>query len=186
MVKRCRVDDAGGCNVGDVRRNRGVGPKQAADVVLGGLGSGKRARGTGQGFHQGVRHRDEVRVRPVDELRRSLSQRAQLQEQALRSHHRRQPMDRRRRGERPLRQAQRILRQERHQDERLHRADGHWLFAVAEEHAELLGLAGNGGCRWMDLSQGLVRQAGNPGGIQAEVQSRSRAAQDLRRTQGDW
>ena len=48
---------------------------------------------------------------PVDELRRPLPQRAQLEGQALRPDHRRQPVDRRRRRERPLRQAQRLLRQ---------------------------------------------------------------------------
>ena len=74
-----------------------------------------------EGLHREDRHQHEIRVRSLDELRRPLSQRAQLQEQALRSHHRRQPVDRRRRGERPLRQVERVLRQERHQDERLHR-----------------------------------------------------------------
>ena len=41
----------------------------------------------------------------------------------MRPDHRRQPVDRRRGRERPLREAQRLLRQGRHQDERLHAGD---------------------------------------------------------------
>src|SRR3989442_8404317 len=48
----------------------------------------------------------------------------------------------RRRRERPLRQAQRVLRQERDQDERLHAGHGPRLLRVAEGHAQLLGPAG--------------------------------------------
>ena len=42
------------------------------------------------------RHRDEIRVRPVDELRRPLPQRAEFARQIVRPDHRRQPVDRRR------------------------------------------------------------------------------------------
>jgi len=45
----------------------------------------------------------------VDELCRPVSERAQHQEQAVRPLNRRQPVDRRRRRERPLHQAQRLL-----------------------------------------------------------------------------
>ena len=84
---------------------------EVADAVLGGLGSGQRAGRARKDFTSQDRHRDEIRVRALDELRRPLPQRTQLAEQALRPHHRRQPVDRRRRRERPLRQAQRFLRQ---------------------------------------------------------------------------
>ena len=40
---------------------------------------------------------------------------------------------------------------------------------VAEEHAELLVAAGLWRCGRLDLSQGLVRQAGNSGGVQGKV-----------------
>ena len=50
------------------------------------------------------------------ELRAAHAQRAQLQGQAVRPADRRQPVDRLGRDRRPLRQAQRVLRQERHQD----------------------------------------------------------------------
>ena len=49
---------------------------------------------------------------------------------------------------------------------------------------ELLGAAGDGRCQWLVLSQGLVRQARDPGGIQGEIQPRPGAAQDLGRAQG--
>ena len=109
-------------------------------------------------FTAKTRREDEVRVRALDELRRPHAQRAQLEGQALRSHHRRQPVDRRRRRAGPLRQAQRLLRQGRHQDERLRAGHGGRLCGVAEEHAELLGAAGDGRRGRLDLPQGLVRQ----------------------------
>ena len=133
---------------------------KATDAVLGGLGSGERARRARQGLHQGDRHRDEIRVRPVDELCRPLPQRAQFPRQTVRPDHRRQPVDRRRRGKRALvRQTQRLLRQRTHHHGRLHAGDRARLLGMAEEHAELLGAAGHGRRRGLDLSQGLVRAA---------------------------
>ncbi len=105
------------------------------------------------------------------------------QGQAVRPDHRRQPVDRRRRRERPVRQAQRFLRQGRHHDGRLHAGDRGRLFRVAQEHAELLGAAGDGRRGRLDLSQGLVRAAGDAGRVQEEVRPRPRPAQDLGRTQ---
>ena len=58
------------------------------------------------------------------EFRGPHAERAQFQGQAVRPDDRRQPMDRRRGGERPVREAERLLRQGRHQDERLHAGDG--------------------------------------------------------------
>ena len=55
------------------------------------------------------------------------------------------------------------------------------LFGVAEEHAELLGAAGDGRRGRLDLPQGLVRQARASRRVQAEIQSRARAAEDLGR-----
>ena len=132
------------------------GSKQATHAVLGGMGPGQRAGRARQGLHQRNRHRDEVRVRAVDELCRPLPQRAQLARQAVRPDHRRQPVDRRRGREQPLRQAQRLLRQGRHHDGRLRAGDGRRLFGMAEEHAELLGAAGHGRRGRLDLPQGLV------------------------------
>ena len=174
----------GGARVGHCRFRVGGSSRcsgQVADALLGGLGPGERPGRTGQGLHQGDGHPDEVRVRPLDELRRPLHQRAQLAQQALRPHHRRQPVDRRIGGERPLHQAERLLRQGAYLHERLHGGDGGRLFRVAQEHAELLGAAGDGRRRRLDLSQGLVRQAGAARRVQAEVQSRARAAEDLGR-----
>ena len=136
-----------------------------------------------QGLHRQDRRQDEVRVRALAELRRPHAQRAQLEGQAVRPDHRRQPVDRRRGRERPLRQAQRLLRQGRHQDERLHAGHRGRLCRVAEEHAELLGAAGDGRRGRLDLSQGLVRQARAAGRVQEEVQPRPRAAEDLGRVQ---
>ena len=45
---------------------------------------------------------------------------------------------------------------------------------MAEEHAELLGAAGDGRRGRLDLSQGLVRAAGNPGRVQDEIRPRPR------------
>ena len=162
--------------------SRGAG--QVADAVLGRLGPGQRAGRAVQGLHRRDRHRDEVRVRALDELRRPLPQRAELARQAVRPDDRRQPVDRRLGRERPLRQAQRLLRQGRHQDGRLHAGDRGRLFRVAEEHAELLGAAGDGRRGRLDLSQGLVRQARAAGRVQEEVRPRPRAAEDLGRAAG--
>ena len=68
---------------------------------------------------------------------------------------------------------------ERHQDGRLHAGDGGRLFRMAEEHAELLGAAGDGRRGRLDLSQGLVRAARAAGRVQGEVRPRSRPAEDL-------
>jgi len=160
-------------------------PDQAVDVVLGGMGPRQRPGGAFERLHRQDRHSNEIRVRPVDELCRSLPQRAQLEGKALRSHHRGQPVDRRRRRERPLRQAQRFLRQRKNLDGRLHAGDGGRLFAMAEEHGELLGAAGDGRRDRLDLSQGLVRTAGNPVRIQEEIRARPRPAANLGRTQAD-
>ena len=81
------------------------------------------------------------------------------QRQALRPDDRRQPVDRRLRRERPLRQAQRLLRQGRHHDGRLRAGHRRRLFRMAEGHAELLGAAGHGRRARLDLPQGLVRAA---------------------------
>ena len=93
-------------------------------------------------------------------------------------------VDRRLGRERPLRQAQRFLRQGRDQDERLRRRDRRRLFGMAEEHAELLVAAGLWRRGRLDLSQGLVRQAGNSGGVQGKIRPRSGRARDLCRVEG--
>ena len=152
--------------------------------VLGRLGPGQRAGRAVEGLHRQDRRQDEVRVRAVAELCRPHAQRAQLQGQAVRPDHRRQPVDRRRGRERPLRQAQRLLRQGRHQDDRLRAGHRGRLRGVAEEHAELLGAAGDGRCSGLDLPQGLVRQARTASRVQEEVQPRPRAAEDMGRVQG--
>ena len=56
---------------------------------------------------------------------------------------------------------------------------------MAEEHAELLGAAGDGRRRRLDLPQGLVRQARAAGGVQGEVRLGSRRADDLRPAEAD-
>ncbi|GCC49607.1 hypothetical protein chiPu_0033809, partial [Chiloscyllium punctatum] len=150
-----------------------------AHAVLGGVGSGQRAGRARQGLHQAIRHRDEIRVRPLDELRRSLPQRAQLPRQALRPDHRRQPVDRRRRREQVVRQAQRLLRQGEDLDGRLRPGDRRRLFAMAEEHAELLGAAGHGRRGGLDLSQGLVLATRDSIRVQGQVRPRPGAAEDL-------
>ena len=99
---------------------------------------------------------------------------------AVRSHHRRFPVDRRRRRERPVRQAERFLQEGRDQHGRLHAGHRRRLFTVAEEHAELLGAAGNGRRGGLDLSQGLVRAAGRAEGFQGQIRPRSRRAADAR------
>jgi len=71
----------------------------------------------------------------------------------------------RRRRERPLRQAERVLRPRRHQDRRLHAGDRCRLCLVAQGDSELLGAAGNGRRARLDLSQGLVRPAGTSDGV---------------------
>ena len=157
-------------------------PDQAIDVVLGGLGPGQRVGRALERLHRQKRRSDEIRVRPVDELRRPLPQRTQFEGQALRPHHRRQPMDRRRRREWPLRQAQRFLRQRKNHDGRLHAGHRGRLFAMAQEHPKLLGTAGDGRRDRLDLSQGLVRPAGNPGRLQEEIRARPRPAADLGRS----
>ena len=105
------------------------------------------------------------------------------QGQAVRPDHRRQPVDRRLGRERPLREAERLLRQGRHQDDRLRAGHRDRLCRVAEGHAELLGAAGDGRRARLDLSQGLVRQARAAGRVQEEAQPRPRGAQDLDRVQ---
>ncbi len=147
--------------------------------MLGGVGPGQRAGRARQGLHRQDRHRDEVRIRAMDQLCRSLSQRAEHPQQALRSDHRRQPVDRRRGRERPLCEAQRFLQERRNLDGRFHAGDRRRLFRMAEEHAELLGAARHGGRGRLDLSQGLVLTAGDPGRVQEEIQPRSRASEDL-------
>ena len=94
---------------------------RGTDAVLGGLGPGQRAGRALQGVHRAERHRDEVRVRAVAELRRPHPQRAEFRRQALRPPDRRFAVARRLGRERLLREAQRFLRQGRHQDERLRR-----------------------------------------------------------------
>src|SRR6476660_8300849 len=78
---------------GALHGGRRAGAGQAADALLGGMGSGERARRIIEGLHGEERHSDEVRVRSLDELRRPLSQRTELEGQAVRPDHRRQPVD---------------------------------------------------------------------------------------------
>ena len=134
-------------------------------------------------FTAQTKRQHEVRVRAVAELRRSHAQRAQQQGQAVRPDHRRQPVDRRLGRKRPLREAERLLRQGRHQDQRLRTCHGARLRRVAEGHAELLGAAGDGRRAGLDLPQGLVRQARAARGVQEEVRPRARGAEDLDRLQ---
>ena len=157
---------------------------QVPDAVLGRLGPGQCAGGAEQGLHQADRHRDEVRVRAVAELRRPHAQRAELQGPAVRPDDRRQPVDRRLGDQRSLRQAQRFLRQGGNQDERLPRCHRLRLFDLAQGLAELLGAAGHGRRAGLGLPQGLVRQARAAGRVQAEARPRPRPARDLDRAQG--
>src|SRR6476646_11395452 len=92
-------------------------------------------------------------------------------------------MDRRRRREWSLRQAQRFLRQRKNLDGRFYAGDGGRLFAMAEEYPQLLGVAGNGRRDRLDLSQGLVRPPGNSGRIQEEIRTRPQPTSNLGRTQ---
>src|ERR1700737_3671713 len=48
------------------------------DVGLGGVGSGQRFGGAFEGLHRQDRNSNEIRVRPVDELRGPVPQRAQF------------------------------------------------------------------------------------------------------------
>ena len=64
----------------------------------------------------------------------------------------------------------------RHQDGRLRAGHGRRLFRMAEGHAELLGAAGHGRRRRLDLPQGLVRPARAAGRVQGKVRPRSRRA----------
>ena len=153
-----------------------AGPGQAAHAVLGGLGPGQRAGRAVEGLHRPDRRADEVRVRALAELRAAHAQRAQLQGQALRPADRRQPVDRLGRDRRPLHQAQRVLRQERHQDERLHAGHRRGLLDLAQGHEELLGAARDGRRGGLHLPQGLVRPARAAGRVQGQVQPRARAA----------
>ena len=158
---------------------------RGADDLLGRVGPGERAGRAVQGLHDRDRHQPEIRVRAVDELRRPLPERAELARHALRPDPRRQPVDRRLRRERLLRQAQRLLRQGRHLDGCLPAGDGGRLFRVAEEHAELLVAAGDGRRGRLDLSQGLVRAPRAAEGVQGEVRLGSRRPEDLGRVQAD-
>ena len=164
-------------------QRRCAGPGQDHHAVLGRLGPGQRAGRAVARTSPPRPGQHEVRVRALAELRRPHAQRAQLQGQAVRPDHRRQPVDRRRGRERPLREAERLLRQGRHQDERLHAGHGDRLRRVAQGHAELLGAAGDGRRARLDLPQGLVRQARAAGRVQEEAQPRPRGAQDLGRVQ---
>ena len=56
-------------------------------------------------------------------------------------------------------------------DGRLHAGDRARLFRMAEEHAELLGAAGDGRRGRLDLSQGLVRAARAAGRVQEEIRT---------------
>src|SRR5258708_16276206 len=56
---------------------------------------------------------------------------------------------------------------------------------MAETLTELLGAAGDGRCRRLDVSQGLVRAARASGRIQGEIRARVGAAKDLYRVEAD-
>ena len=176
----CRLAAAAAARPG---QHRCPGAGQDHHAVLGRLGPGQRAGRTVEGLHRQDQREDEVRVRALAELRRPHAQRAELQGQAVRPDHRRQPVDRRLGRERPLREAERLLRQGRHQDHRLRARHRDRLCRVAQGHAELLGAAGDGRRAGLDLPQGLVRQARAAGRVQEEAQPRPRGAEDLDRVQ---
>src|ERR1700694_745074 len=94
-------------------------------------------------------------------------------------------MDRRGRRERSLRQNQRFLCPRKKLDRLLHSGHSGRLFRMAQEYSELLGVAGNGRRDRLDLSQGLVRPAGNSSRIQEEIRPRSSPSTNLGRTQAD-
>src|SRR6202043_2427443 len=71
----CIGGDRGCCRL--VSWQSGRCPDEAIDVVLGGVGSGQRLGGALERLHRQKRRSDEIRVRPVDELRRSFPQRTQ-------------------------------------------------------------------------------------------------------------
>ena len=180
-------EGASGCWRGSclrARRRSGdharAGAGQDHHAVLGRVGPRQCAGRTVEGLHHQDRNRHEVRIRAVDQLCRSFPERTQFAWVVVRSHHRRFPMDRRRRGERPVRQAQRFLQEGRNQHGRLHAGDGGRLFRMAEELAELLGAAGHGRCGRLDLSQGLVCAARRAEGFQGQIRPRSRRAENAR------
>ena len=117
---------------------------------------------------------------PWDELRRSVPQRAELRRQALRPADRRQPVDRRLRGERPLREAQRFLRRRRDLHGRLPAGDRLRLLDLAEGHAQLLGAAGHGRRR----SDGSTARTGSSVPSCRPSSRRSTAATSRRRRPG--
>ena len=104
------------------------------------------------------RHQHEVRVRAVAELRRPHAQRAELQGQAVRPDHRRQPVDRRLGRERPLREAQRLLRQGRHQDDRLRAGHGRPAIPNGRRARRTTGRCR----RWATRSAGPTARTGSP------------------------
>ena len=62
--------------------------------------------------------------------------------------------------------------------------NGHYVklnefFGMAQEHAELLGVARDGGCGGLDVSEGLVLAPRPAGRVQEDCRPRPRAAQDL-------
>ena len=75
-------------------------------AVLGCVGSRQCAGRTIKGLHRQNRYRHEIRIRAVAELCRPFPERTQFTRVVVRSHHRRFPVDRRRRRERSVRQAQ--------------------------------------------------------------------------------
>ena len=123
---------------------------------------------------------------PWTELCRPLPQRAQFQGQALRPDHRRQPVDRRLGRERPLRQAQRFLRQGRDQDERLRRRRPSSAIRNGRRTRRTTGR-----CRpWATPSAGPIARTGSPSPNCRRSSRRSTAAiwprpKTFDRAQGD-
>ena len=99
---------------------------------------------------------------------------------------RRQPVDRRLRRERPLREAQRFLRRAGDLHGRFPAGHRLRLLDLAEGLAQLLGAAGHGRCARMDLPQGLVLPPRAARGVQGEARPRARARRRPGPSSGKW
>ena len=89
MIRMVRALGVTAAVVASCLGNQAVAQNKTIDAVLGRLGSGQCAGRTVEGLHDEDRHRHEIRIRAVAELRRPHAQRAEFRRQALRPAHRR-------------------------------------------------------------------------------------------------
>ena len=121
---------------------------------------------------------------PWPSLRRPFAQRAQLEGQAVRSDDRRQPMDRRRRRRTGTTSSSTTSSPRNGiKMSDFMPADGARLFRVAEEHAELLGAAGDGrrGRAGRYRKDWFAQAGAAEAEFKAQVRTRPRAAEDVGR-----